>query len=395
MARPDVHPATRFDALDAWRGVCAVLVALYHLPVGWSLGDWAVVRNGFLFVDFFFVLSGFVISHAYGERLSGGRAYGAFLIRRFGRVWPLHAAVLVAFAAVEAVKLAVLADPAGGERTSVFAFVTNLTLVHGLGLHGTLTWNPLSWSISVEFWVYVLFGLAVLAGGRWRVGLTAAAGVAGVAVLAAFSPHGMDATYDYGLFRCLYGFAVGCGTYALWRRTPRRPIPAPVRKGAATVLEGVAVAAAVLFVANTGHSPANTSRTALAAPLVFAGVVWVFAHEAGAVSRALTTPAPQYLGAISYGIYIIHGLLLYVVTNAIGLSARWGGKSGGVVAAHGPTGDATGDALAGDALAIAYAAAVIALAALAARLVEGPGRRAFNRLAIAHERRGVTADAYP
>lgn len=381
MARPDAQPVIRFDALDAWRGVCAVLVALYHLPVGWSLGDWAVVRNGFLFVDFFFVLSGFVISHAYGERLSGGRAYGAFLIRRFGRVWPLHVVVLLAFAAVEAVKLALLADPAGGERTSAFAFLTNLTLVHGLGIHGTLTWNPLSWSISVEFWVYVLFGLAVLAGGRWRVGLTVAAGVAGLAVLAAFSPHGMDATYDYGLFRCLYGFAVGCGTYALWRRTPRRSIPAPARKGAATALEGVAVAAAVLFVANSGHDPA-----ALAAPLVFAGVVWVFAHEAGAVSRALTTPALQYLGAISYGIYIIHGLLLYVVTNAIGLSARWGGKDGGAVAVHGP---------AGDALAIAYAAAVIALAALAARLVEGPGRRAFNRLAIAHERRGVTANAYP
>lgn len=368
---PDGQTGIRFDALDSWRGVCALLVALYHLPLGWSLGDAGFVRNGFLFVDFFFVLSGFVISHAYGGRIGGGHAYGVFLIRRFGRVWPLHVAMLLAFAVIEAVKLAALPDPDGGERNSAFAFVTNLLLLHGLGIHHELTWNPQSWSISTEFWTYALFGLLSLLGGTGRRVLILTMGVAGLAVVAAFSPRGMDATYDFGLFRCLYGFAAGCAVYGLWRRG----LPFPRGVTAATVLEAVAAVTAVAFVGRAGHTP-----LALAAPLVFAGVVWVFAHEAGALSRGLRLPPLRRLGAWSYGIYMVHGLILYASVNLMGLAARWGIDGGTVT---------------GDAAALAYTTAVIALAALTARLVEEPGRRVFNRLAAARHARRGTADAYP
>ena len=100
----------RFTVLDSWRGISALLVAAFHLPVLSHQFAIPLLRNAFLFVDFFFVLSGFVITHAYDSKLATGRQGVSFMVRRFGRVWPLHMAVLLAFVAVELGKLAL---PAG------------------------------------------------------------------------------------------------------------------------------------------------------------------------------------------------------------------------------------------------------------------------------------------
>ena len=97
-----------FRVLDSWRGVAALLVALFHLNLYSAIYTLDFVRNAYLFVDFFFVLSGFVISYSYGDRLKTFDELGEFAIRRFGRLWPLHAVVLLAFVAAESAK-AVLA----------------------------------------------------------------------------------------------------------------------------------------------------------------------------------------------------------------------------------------------------------------------------------------------
>jgi peptidoglycan/LPS O-acetylase OafA/YrhL len=78
----------RFEVLDGWRGAAAIAVALFHLPVLSHAYGLPVIRNAYLFVDFFFVLSGFVISQAYLDRLSSPADLRRFAIRRFGRAWP-------------------------------------------------------------------------------------------------------------------------------------------------------------------------------------------------------------------------------------------------------------------------------------------------------------------
>jgi peptidoglycan/LPS O-acetylase OafA/YrhL len=132
----------RYEALDAWRGVAALLVAVYHLPVahGLALQPWFKAIE--LFVDFFFVLSGFVICHAYSERLENGPQATRFLIRRFGRVWPLHAVVLGLLVALELGRLAAatllgtaFSVPPFTETRTVDAIVTNLFLVQAFDLH--------------------------------------------------------------------------------------------------------------------------------------------------------------------------------------------------------------------------------------------------------------------
>ena len=99
----------RFRALDSWRGICALMVALYHFePLGrlysGHIRYFPVVSNGWIFVDFFFVLSGFVIYYTYSQKLTNISSIINFFIRRFGRVWPLHAVVLLVLIATELLK---------------------------------------------------------------------------------------------------------------------------------------------------------------------------------------------------------------------------------------------------------------------------------------------------
>ena len=84
----------RYEALDGWRGIAALAIAFYHAPIAHPLREGAAWKNWELFVDFFFVLSGFVIAHAWLKRLDGTEAAKSFLSRRFWRVWPLHVTIL-------------------------------------------------------------------------------------------------------------------------------------------------------------------------------------------------------------------------------------------------------------------------------------------------------------
>ena len=98
----------RFAALDGWRGICALMVCVFHFnhEARWAPGDNAFVHGGYLFVDFFFVLSGSSSPIAMASRITDRGELGRFMPLRFGRVWPLHAVVLMAWVGLEVAALA-------------------------------------------------------------------------------------------------------------------------------------------------------------------------------------------------------------------------------------------------------------------------------------------------
>ena len=95
----------RFVALDSWRGIAALAVVAFHVQVNGLAFSSTIVGNAGAAVDFFFVLSGFVISAAYGSRLAGGFSLARFMTLRLGRVYPLHLLVLALYVAAELAKL--------------------------------------------------------------------------------------------------------------------------------------------------------------------------------------------------------------------------------------------------------------------------------------------------
>ncbi|RUT82360.1 acyltransferase, partial [Mesorhizobium sp. M7A.T.Ca.US.000.02.1.1] len=104
-ARTGTVAGERFLVLDSWRGICALLVALFHFPTASTISQSAFIGSSYLFVDFFFVLSGFVIASSYGDRLNQPEQVARFALVRFGRIYPLHLLMLAAFAGFELLRL--------------------------------------------------------------------------------------------------------------------------------------------------------------------------------------------------------------------------------------------------------------------------------------------------
>ncbi len=371
----------RFRALDGWRGICALLVACYHLEALTHAYGWPLVRGAWLFVDFFFVLSGFVISHAYADRIATPAAFWRFLVRRFGRVWPLHAFILGLLVVNEAVKYAFAErfhlrfdyppfGPLG--PGSPAGILTNLFFVQTFGFSPLGGWNAPSWSVAVEFFAYAAFGLACLLVRRVLTHLSLV--VAFLSCLMVFGFSDMGTSGEYAIFRCLYGFFCGVVTRRLWILATERGIAPP------PWIEVVAVLAAMAFVACPKPNDAL-----LLTPLVFGVVVWVFAFETGPCSRLLRWRPIDLLGLWSYSIYMVHWFVISVMRGAfklvehlIGQKLEIGVTPEGMPLAHPLL--YLGDRWLTDALALAYLCAVVALASLTFRYVEEPTRRAFHRL---------------
>jgi peptidoglycan/LPS O-acetylase OafA/YrhL len=371
---------TRYHALDSWRGICACMVALFHFDVISHLSFLPLTRHAYLFVDFFFVLSGFVIAANYRSRLAEGFGTGRFLILRLGRIYPLHLVTLLLFIPIDAAK-----DGIGPNLLQ--AIVTNVLLLQGLGVNPQNWLNFASWSISAEFAAYVIFAAVVSRIGPaiwpWLLPI-----IAGPMVLATFSPDGMNATYDYGLVRCLYGFALGVLAFDLRERFA--VLRAGLTPSAETLLETASFLLVIGYVSVAGRSGALQ----VASPVVFTLVVLVFAREAGAVSRRLTMPFMLVIGTLTYSIYMLHPLVRAVVRAILMVIERLGHTdlfvSYALSSGHEPTKvvSINGSLWLGDLLQIAMLLSTVLLSVATYRLVEEPGRNWVRRLV---DRRKVAA----
>ena len=385
MPPPEAPAAARFEALDAWRGVCACFVVLFHFHGYSPIYTSPLVRNSYLFVDFFFVLSGFVIAWNYSARLDSWASLKRFLILRIGRLYPLHVFTLLSFIAYETVKLASRGGRAGAAQpftggTDPLAVLTNLLLAQSLNVHDMLTWNGPSWSISAEWWTYVLFALVAVAAGvrNW---MLLAVAIAAPLLLLRLSTTGMDVTYDWGLIRSVFGFALGvacCRIHRALQRKARRtaPLPASSRAAFATALEFAVLAAVVLFVSFAGKD-----NVSLLAPFLFSAAVLVFAAEDGLVSRLFRTRPLKWVGQLSYSIYLTHFLLVITVPAAIkrifqiDLWTPFALAGGGTVQLYGR------DNVQGTLLYLLVLALTLAFSAFTYRWIETPGREWSRRWA--------------
>ena len=244
--------------------------------------------------------------------MSEGFGLGKFLILRLGRLYPLHLAMLLLFIAFELLKLGARAQFAGAVSPgSVAPFSTpgqapstivgNLLLVQSLHLFDFLSWNIPSWSISTEFYTYVIFGLCVV-GLRKQARIVLPVALIGAPILIALlSSRNMSTNYDWGIIRCIYGFAVGVVVWHLYQHGGRRLKWLSARH-VGSVFEWAVLALAVVFV-----SVADTANPlSIAAPYVFALVVLIFAFEAGAASSLLKWRPLVFLGTVSYSVYMTH-----------------------------------------------------------------------------------------
>lgn len=310
------HRGRRVAALDGLRAVAVVAVVLYHV-------DHERFPGGFLGVDLFFVLSGYLITtlllveHGGGSGISLRRFWG----RRLRRLWPL------AWVTLAAVSLASLAGVWGadrqrglpGEIAAAVAQVANWHQVsHGGYVEATSAPSPLRhfWSLAIEEQFYVVWPLlltAVLAVGPvWRrrvVPLVLAA--LGVASIGAGWWHAGAADRAYlGTDVRLVAIVAGAMlAWALRDRPMRGPGPRPARVvlavGGTLALAAMATAVFVL------HADSGLLARGGFAVVALAGAMVVgFALSPSGFSAALSWPPLVWLGGVSYAVYLVHWPML-------------------------------------------------------------------------------------
>ncbi len=150
----------RFTGL---RGIAALMVLFFHIrtPVGTELtfgfAD-PFSEYGFLGVDIFFVLSGFILSHVYNSQFSAGLSSAkliSFAVARFSRIYPLHLATTLLMLITYAVAVKVGVTPTESSGYSATSTIMSLLLIQEW--FGVVGPNPGSWSISIEFFNYLAF----------------------------------------------------------------------------------------------------------------------------------------------------------------------------------------------------------------------------------------------
>jgi len=370
-------PGKYIGSLTAMRGIAAIWVMLFHIDVSLFYRDMGalvpreatgILSKGYLWVDFFFVLSGFIIAHVYAEGVAGagkGRAVADYLWARVARVYPLHLFCLGLVVLIALTYPLFLPDVKDGSWNTFMAWKaipSNLLMTHAMNQHVYLSWDIVSWSIGAEWWTYVATLPLLLVWWRmpgWGAGLVAGAAFACLAGLVAALPDKtLDITFNWGFFRCLFGFVIGMAVWKLWRTGK---LGWAGQDGAAVLLLAAIVTAF--------HFRTFGPYGDLVLVPVFALLVLGLAYNRGVVQAVLNRPLPQYLGKISYSLYLVHG----VAFSAFWFLMPWAKAHVGVVSDIERWAYAAG-----------FIAVVLAVSHLTYRFVERPARLAL--LGLRHER---------
>lgn len=295
-------PKTYFHTLDTLRGVAAINVAIFHY-------HWNVGKGSYLAVDFFLVLSGFVLAHTYLHGRSSTSAVG-FISHRLARLYPLHVFTLLTFLLAYYLTKQEMPSYQDG---NLMTFLENLTLTQNVGInrHG-LNWNYPAWSISVEFWVNILFIFYVRKTTR-NITLFVIASLSYLLIVSASGHldvhfHNYFHFINAGLLRGTAAFFLGILAYRMYlyvrdSRTLQRH---------ASWLELASIALLLLIVLPRDQS---TSNLDFFAPYLFLFMVPLFALEQGLLSRLLRYF--RHLGTISYSLYLNQFTVLFTVNYLV------------------------------------------------------------------------------
>ncbi len=289
----------RLQALDAFRGIAAISVVLYHTTLrypGFIRGlppsgaplfpGFRQAEAGVVPVLWFFLLSGFVITWTIGRC----RTPMDFVISRISRIYPAY------WAAIALTVAAAALWPLPGVAHTPMQVLVNLTMLQAIPLVPDVA--GVYWSLAVEVFFY-LYALAFFAAGLWRfVHIAAFAWAALGLTVALLEYSGLPTSWRVDQLLVLHYspyLMAGMALYQLWRRQHR------VWSGATLVVCAAAIA---------------LSQSPVSAALCYAAIALIAAAAEGRL-RWLAAPPLLWLGSISYALYLVHEYPSYMVIRAL------------------------------------------------------------------------------
>jgi peptidoglycan/LPS O-acetylase OafA/YrhL len=291
------------QTLQAGRALAAISVAAFHLSITMGVERYGGVpvfqeftKHGSRGVDFFFVLSGFIILFAHFGDIDKPRAWGEYIYRRFVRLYPIYWLYTAGFVALLALGLGTEA----AMPTNVGDWLTSLTLIRFTDGSPPL---PVAWTLFHEVAFYATFSLLIL---NKRLG-TAVFAIAACVCIALYNyPQAEDRT-PFNVYTAAYNlfFLLGMGAYWLYRR------------GGRGVIEFAAGTLIFIFALMTMGLPYKLS------PMLLAFGLALIVAGATKLEKAGSIKVPYFLafiGNASYTLYLVHlaveGLLLKIAIKS-------------------------------------------------------------------------------
>lgn len=320
------------QSLTPLRGVAALIVAIHHFNgflyphFGEAVAEYTLFfKRGYLWVDFFFMLSGFILTHVYLKRFENGfnwKNYYRFIYSRFSRIYPLHLVMLIIFAGLVIIKVASIyfshnhamnalqLPEFGSGGYGVYSaenFIKNLFLVQSLTFSQLTSWNQPSWSLSVEWAAYFIFPLYVSAVYRLpsvKRAISALLLMIGIYLLLRTTEGHLDIEGFYGLTRCLLEAALGVIAYRIYTELPQKHI-------LGNEIFFVFILTASIFVMSF---PTND---AFVIPFLFLTLISA-AQAKGRVIKAINSKPMVFLGNISFAIYMTNWFIVIAARKVFG-----------------------------------------------------------------------------
>jgi peptidoglycan/LPS O-acetylase OafA/YrhL len=293
--------------LDGLRiiAACAVVVLHYSDYIKeFPVGDFLVVHTWHfnMFVDLFFVVSGFVIASQYLNKVGTPAAVGRFVWRRLARIYPLHLATLAFYVAIA---LALHFGLAKGENPARYPFSdlpAQLLLLHAFD-GARLTFNFPSWSLSAETLCYVLFPLVVLLVARRKSAILALVVLTALANTLYAAAAGTEPWAEWinqgGAFRALPGFTLGMACYLYRNQIVRCP-----------VIPGLLPAALLAFILFGWYLPAMSALL-----VVYVIAVLAIQHDCSGRASLISALGFDRWAHLTYSCYMLHIPIATVVLS--------------------------------------------------------------------------------
>lgn len=310
----------RFSVLDIFRGLFASFVVLFHMAffTNTPLINNPIVENSDVFVDFFFVLSGFVITYRY-QLMSTADELGTFMKKRFFRIYPLHFVMLFVTLFIELAKgymsHYIQVNQLNNPNNNLLTFFTSLFLVNSIKFPtiSDVSWNIPSWSISAEVVSYLVFGLVMLGMARLRLQqyksiIYLFTALLALGILASITgSFQTNYSFDYGFLRGMIGFFTGAFCYMLFSKTVSTLSHAnPILFTCAEVV----IVGAIFVSIYWGEV---LKYYGFVYEIIFLLAIYIFSFEKGKVSSLLNSSALLHrIGTYSYSIYLTHAVLLSI-----------------------------------------------------------------------------------
>ena len=291
-----------FNHLDSLRGIAAITIALVHSPFPNSfLRENLFVGHGNLMVDFFFVLSGFVISYTYSDRINNYKNLIQFQYKRFLRLYPLHILTFSAFLFLYLTEFVkdYFFDP-GGQfiNLSLYKadFFHNLFLTQNI-FRGSNLYNGPSWSISTEFYTYLFFGLLTLILKNKIYSIIAYIIIILTSIILIQAYSSLNTNDEFALLRCFYSFFLGALLYKLFPKVHSNN-------------NSIFAISSIFFV--TIFVMFHTENISFIFPILCVFLIYFTnTSKTNFILVILKSKPLTFLGKISYGIYMIHYPLVY------------------------------------------------------------------------------------